>query len=249
MYRAEGHYSVCSWGQEPSEGLPGLRCTGRHVQKLTHLEDETCHKGLLARQTPPCIYALDILFVWVLSQSSPTDSGLRQPREPFWGCFWPDWWQSVTNTYVEPWNHYSQHVTQQRGGCSWFLQTEVSGRCWCRLQGQLQGGCQHHLSCKSSLPHPPLLLPHTLCHPHKDVLLWRRPRSTSTITSAPLTEHICFHFRALFHLLLISVKRGFLENYSSKCDAYVFLITNNMFLFFLTGMFSLFPVVLCLYHL
>lgn len=99
--------------------------------------------------------------------------------------------------------------------------------------------------------HTPPLLPAT--HPsavlHKDVVFLEEAKLCLPITSAPLGEHICFHFRALFNLLLVSVKRGFLENHSPKRAAYVFLITNNIFLFILRGIFSLSPVVLSLYDL
>lgn len=108
-----------------------------------------------------------------------------------------------------------------------------------------------HLGCKqSSLSHPSLAACHTpFCRPLRRRGFLEEAELCLPITSAPLGEHICFHFRALFHLLLVSVKRGFLENRSSKCAAYVFLITNNIFLFSLTGMFSLSPVVLSLYRL
>lgn len=64
MYRVEGYYWVCAAeDRSPPRGclVPGLSRTGRHVQQLTHLEEEIWHKGLLPRQTSPCIYQLDTL--------------------------------------------------------------------------------------------------------------------------------------------------------------------------------------------
>lgn len=93
--------SVNSWGQEPSKGLPGT--WAEMYRQACAVTDSPGRRDLPQGAVAKAKATLYLspghsLFVWVLSWFSPTDSGLRQLHEPSWGCFWPDWWQSVTNT-------------------------------------------------------------------------------------------------------------------------------------------------------
>lgn len=91
--------------------------------------------------------------------------------------------------------------------------------------------------------HTPPLLPatHTLLLSSKKTWFAGGEQALLTMTSAPFSERICLHFRALVNLLLVSVRGVSLKIILPSVLSMFSLITNDIFLFFLLGMFSLSP--------
>lgn len=151
-------------------------CLGWDVQSLTHLEDKICHKGLLpgdslSQKAPPCIDHLDTLALsglchgpalWALCSEVLTVESHTCRFEGVSGQTSDKPWQLPVFSHG---NSYNQHVTQWRGGCS-FFQTKV----W---EGVISHGIgtfelRDGFSCTNKMPIDILLsklLPHATSKP------------------------------------------------------------------------------------